>query len=46
MLDTAAIRARYAAERDKRVRQDGNDQYLELLRLLAAALPDLWLVRG
>ncbi len=30
MLDTAAIRARYAAERDKRVRDDGNDQYREL----------------
>jgi cyclohexanone monooxygenase len=30
MLDTAAIRARYAAERDKRVRADGNAQYREL----------------
>ncbi|MEY2927078.1 MAG: hypothetical protein RL367_1555, partial [Pseudomonadota bacterium] len=30
MLDTAAIRAKYAVERDKRVRADGNDQYREL----------------
>jgi cyclohexanone monooxygenase len=30
MVDTAAIRARYAAERDKRVRPDGNNQYIEL----------------
>jgi cation diffusion facilitator CzcD-associated flavoprotein CzcO len=30
MLDTAAIRAKYAAERNKRIRADGNAQYREL----------------
>jgi cation diffusion facilitator CzcD-associated flavoprotein CzcO len=30
MLDTAAIRAKYAEERDKRIRREGNDQYREL----------------
>lgn len=30
MLDTAAIRAKYAEERDKRVRAEGNAQYREL----------------
>jgi cyclohexanone monooxygenase len=29
-FDPAALRARYRAERDKRVRADGNDQYLEV----------------
>ena len=28
-MDTAAIRERYRAERDKRLRPDGNDQYIE-----------------
>jgi cyclohexanone monooxygenase len=30
MLDIDLIRARYAEERDKRVRADGNDQYVEI----------------
>jgi cation diffusion facilitator CzcD-associated flavoprotein CzcO len=30
MIDKAAIRARYAQERDKRIRPDGNDQYREM----------------
>ncbi|MCZ8019588.1 NAD(P)/FAD-dependent oxidoreductase [Novosphingobium sp.] len=30
MLDTAAIRAKYAEERDKRIRAEGNEQYREL----------------
>ncbi len=29
-LDTTALRERYARERDKRLRPDGNDQYLQL----------------
>ena len=29
-FDPAALRARYRAERDKRLRADGNDQYLEV----------------
>lgn len=29
-IDTEALRAKYRAERDKRVREDGIDQYLEL----------------
>src|SRR5580700_5637230 len=29
-VDTAALRAKYAAERAKRLRPDGNSQYLEL----------------
>ena len=28
-MDTTAIRERYRAERDKRLRPDGNDQYIE-----------------
>ena len=28
-MDTAAIREKYRAERDKRLRPDGNDQYIE-----------------
>jgi cation diffusion facilitator CzcD-associated flavoprotein CzcO len=28
-LDPQALRAKYRAERDKRIRQDGNDQYLQ-----------------
>ncbi|MCH2174036.1 NAD(P)/FAD-dependent oxidoreductase, partial [Myxococcota bacterium] len=31
-IDKNAIRARYLAERDKRLRSDGNDQYLRLAR--------------
>ena len=29
-LDIDTIRAKYAEERDKRVRADGNDQYVEI----------------
>ena len=29
-IDKQALRARYAAERDKRLRPDGNDQYLRI----------------
>lgn len=30
-IDHAALRERYAAERDKRLRPDGNDQYIEIV---------------
>ena len=33
--DLEAIRHRYAAERDKRIREDGNDQYVEIAGDLA-----------
>jgi len=29
-IDKEAIRAKYAEERDKRLREDGNEQYLRL----------------
>ena len=28
-MDAAALREKYLAERDKRIRPDGNDQYIE-----------------
>jgi hypothetical protein len=34
-IDTEALRRRYRLERDKRLRPDGNDQYLRLTRALA-----------
>ncbi len=39
-LDTEALRRRYRAERDKRLRPDGNDQYLRLTGVLAHYLDD------
>ncbi len=39
-IDKAALRARYRAERDKRLRPDGNAQYLELSGQLAHYLDD------
>ena len=38
-----ALKERYAAERDKRLRPDGNDQYLELKDQLAHYLEDPYL---
>ncbi|MGA1168792.1 MAG: flavin-containing monooxygenase [Ilumatobacteraceae bacterium] len=38
--DRAALRARYRAERDKRMRSDGNDQYLEATGRYAHLLDD------
>ena len=32
-IDKEAIRARYAEEREKRLRPDGNDQYLRIASL-------------
>jgi cation diffusion facilitator CzcD-associated flavoprotein CzcO len=39
-VDVGALRARYAQERDKRLRPDGNDQYLELKGQLGHYLED------
>ena len=39
-IDTGALRRKYAAERDKRLRPDGNDQYLRLTGELAHYLDD------
>jgi cyclohexanone monooxygenase len=39
-VDTEALRRRYAEERDKRLRPDGNDQYLRLTGELAHYLDD------
>jgi cyclohexanone monooxygenase len=39
-LDTDALRRRYAEEREKRLRTDGNDQYQELKGVLAHYLDD------
>ncbi|MFM5950801.1 MAG: flavin-containing monooxygenase, partial [Novosphingobium sp.] len=43
MLDTAAIREKYAQERDKRVRADGNGQYRELTGSFAHLKDDPYL---
>ena len=39
-IDKEALRAKYAAERDKRLRPDGNEQYLQLKDQLAHYLED------
>jgi cation diffusion facilitator CzcD-associated flavoprotein CzcO len=39
-IDTAALRRKYAQERDKRLRPDGNDQYLRLAGDYARYLDD------
>lgn len=39
-VDVEAVRARYAQERDKRLRPDGNEQYLELKGQLGRYLDD------
>ncbi len=38
--DKQALRARYLAERDKRLRRDGNEQYIELVDTFARYLAD------
>jgi len=38
--ERAALRRRYAEERDKRLRPDGNDQYLELKGQFGGLLKD------
>ncbi|MEJ5977939.1 NAD(P)/FAD-dependent oxidoreductase [Novosphingobium sp. PS1R-30] len=39
-LDTGALREKYRLERDKRLRADGNDQYVEMAGQFAAFLDD------
>ena len=39
-IDRDAIHARYRAERDKRLRSDGNDQYLEVTGIFAHYVDD------
>jgi cyclohexanone monooxygenase len=43
VIDKEALRAKYAHERDKRLRPDGNDQYLRLEGTLAHYLDDPYL---
>ncbi len=45
-VDTAALRERYAAERDKRLRPDGNDQYLEFKGRFEPMLADPYTPRA
>jgi cation diffusion facilitator CzcD-associated flavoprotein CzcO len=40
VIDTAALRARYLAERDKRLRADGNAQYVEVVGEYARFVDD------
>ena len=44
-IDREALRARYRLERDKRLRPDGNDQYLEPTGRYAHFLDDPWTER-
>ena len=44
-IDREALRARYRAERDKRLREDGNDQYLEPKGRFAHFLDDPYVER-
>ena len=44
-IDHDALQARYRAERDKRLRPDGNDQYLEPTGRYAHFLDDPWTER-
>jgi len=44
-IDREALRARYRAERDKRLREDGNDQYLEPTGRFAHFLQDPYVER-
>jgi len=45
-FDPAALKARYLAERDKRVRQDGNEQYLNVAGQFAHYLDDPYTERA
>ena len=40
MIDAEALRAKYRAERDKRLRADGSDQYVEPVGQFAQYLDD------
>ena len=46
LKDLEAIRHRYAAERDKRIRPDGNDQYIEIAGDLAHYVDDPYVDPG
>ena len=46
LKDLEAIRHRYAAERDKRIREDGNDQYIEIAGDLAHYVEDPYVEPG
>ena len=46
LKDLEAIRHRYAAERDKRIREDGNDQYVEIAGDLAHYVEDPYVEPG
>ncbi|MGB8859866.1 MAG: NAD(P)/FAD-dependent oxidoreductase [Ilumatobacteraceae bacterium] len=45
-IDAEALRARYRVERDKRVRDDGNEQYIEPKGRFAHFLDDPYVVRA
>ncbi|MEQ1783170.1 MAG: NAD(P)-binding protein, partial [Hyphomonadaceae bacterium] len=44
-FDPATLKARYRAERDKRLRQDGNQQYVEISGQYAHYLEDPYVAR-
>ena len=44
-IDRAALRAKYREERDKRVRPDGNEQYLQPTGRFASLLDDPFVER-
>jgi len=46
LKDLKASRRRYAAERDKRIREDGNDQYIEIAGDLAHYVDDPYVEQG
>ena len=46
LTDLEAIRHRYASERDKRIREDGNDQYIEIAGDLAHYVEDPYVEPG
>ena len=46
LKDLEAIRHRYATERDKRIREDGNDQYVEIAGDLAHYVDDPYVEQG
>ena len=45
-IDVARMKARYRAERDKRLRQDGNGQYVEIAGAFAHYLDDPYVAPG
>ena len=45
-VDYEALRRRYAQERDKRLRPDGNDQYLQLTGQFGSYLDDPYTERA